>query len=88
MEETLRQGGSGLQNTRVTARESEYMKRGRQNLALSPERGDAFSDQTPARSFRDIMAAQDAAREAKAADLLAARETQDLAQQEKAKRQA
>jgi splicing factor 3B subunit 1 len=48
-------GGSGLVNTRIADRESEYQRRGRINRTLSPERGDAFGDATPARSYKDII---------------------------------
>ncbi|CAM9289926.1 unnamed protein product [Chrysoparadoxa australica] len=51
-------GGSGLVNTRIRDRETEYQQR-RMQRALSPERGDAFSGKTPARSYKDIMMNQE-----------------------------
>mmetsp|Transcript_9091 Transcript_9091/g.13604 ORF Transcript_9091/g.13604 Transcript_9091/m.13604 type:complete len:1295 (-) Transcript_9091:79-3963(-) len=51
-------GGSGLVNTRISDRESEYQAR-RRNQMLSPERGDAFGGKTPARSYKEIMINQD-----------------------------
>ena len=41
---------------------SQYQAR-RRNRALSPERGDAFAGETPARSYKDIMMAQNLERE-------------------------
>ncbi|CAI5714469.1 unnamed protein product [Peronospora farinosa] len=49
--------GSGLVNTRIVDRENAYRKR-RFERMLSPERGDAFGDKTPARSYKDIMQTQ------------------------------
>ncbi|KAE9017200.1 Splicing factor 3B subunit 1 [Phytophthora rubi] len=49
--------GSGIVNTRITDRENAYRKR-RFERVLSPERGDAFSAQTPARSYKEIMQTQ------------------------------
>ena len=49
--------GSGLVNTRIADRENSYQQQ-RMNRVLSPERGDAFSGETPANSYRDIMMAQ------------------------------
>jgi len=51
-------GGSGLVDTKIANREDEYKKR-RMRRTLSPERGDAFGDQTPVRTFKDIMVEQD-----------------------------
>ena len=46
--------GSGLVNTRISDRESEYHTRHRERKTmLSPERGDAFSGEAPARSYKD-----------------------------------
>jgi len=56
------QFGSGLANTRIADRESQYQAR-RLKRVLSPSRGDAFSSETPARSFKDIMATQDLQKE-------------------------
>ena len=42
--------------------DSQYQAR-RRNRALSPERGDAFAGETPARSYKDIMMAQNLERE-------------------------
>ena len=53
---------SGVVNTRIADRETEYQAR-RANREISPERGDAFSGKTPARSYKDIMMAQGLARE-------------------------
>ena len=50
-------GGSGMVDTKIANRETEYHKR-RLARELSPERGDAFSGDTPARSYKDIMAEQ------------------------------
>ena len=51
--------GSGLVNTRISDRESEYHARHRQRgTILSPERGDAFSGETPARSYKDTRREQ------------------------------
>lgn len=55
------QSGSGLVNTRISDRESEYQAR-RHNRALSPTRGDAFAS-TPAVSYKDIMQAQELRKE-------------------------
>ncbi|EEY69696.1 splicing factor 3B subunit 1 [Phytophthora infestans T30-4] len=49
--------GSGLVNTRIVDRENAYRKR-RFERMLSPERGDAFGDKTPARSYKEIMQTQ------------------------------
>ena len=60
-EETLnnyRQSGSGLVNTKISDRESEYQQR-RQQRALSPSRKDGFDGKTPARSYKDIMIEQE-----------------------------
>jgi len=47
--------GSGLVNTRIADRESEYHARRRKRM-ISPERGgDAFSGQAPSRTYADIM---------------------------------
>lgn len=47
--------GSGLANTRIADREDAYKARHR-TIMLSPDRGgDAFSGQTPARSYAEIM---------------------------------
>ncbi|CAM9771926.1 unnamed protein product, partial [Ectocarpus fasciculatus] len=54
--------GSGLVNTRISDRESDYQAR-RMGRALSPDRGDAFSGKTPARSYKDIMQAQELRKE-------------------------
>jgi len=53
---------SGLVNTVIAERESEYQKK-RMQRVISPERGDAFSGQTPARSYKDIMLQQNLQRE-------------------------
>ncbi len=45
---------SNIRNTRIADRESEYQKR-RHQRALSPERGDAFGEKTPARGFKEVM---------------------------------
>ena len=58
MSEYRERFGSGLVNTRISDRESEYQAQ-RHNIVLSPERGDAFSDQTPSRSYKDIMASHE-----------------------------
>ena len=55
-------GGSGLVDTRISNRESAYQAR-RHNRMLSPERGDAFSDKTPARSYAERMQDSDLDRE-------------------------
>ncbi|CAM9137757.1 unnamed protein product, partial [Phaeothamnion confervicola] len=47
--------GAGLANTVIAQRESEYQARGRIGRTLSPERGDAFSSRTPARSYGSII---------------------------------
>ncbi|GMF21178.1 unnamed protein product [Phytophthora fragariaefolia] len=70
--------GSGLVNTRIADRENAYRKR-RFERVLSPERGDAFGAQTPARSFRDIMQTQQLEQER--ADVL--RKIQQKREQEK-----
>ncbi|KAG1706827.1 Splicing factor 3B subunit 1 [Phytophthora capsici] len=49
--------GSGIVNTRIADRENAYRKR-RFERILSPERGDAFGSQTPARSYKEIMQTQ------------------------------
>lgn len=49
--------GSGIVNTRIADRENAYRKR-RFERMLSPERGDAFGSQTPARSYKEIMQTQ------------------------------
>ncbi|EEY54061.1 splicing factor 3B subunit, putative [Phytophthora infestans T30-4] len=49
--------GSGLVNTRIVDRENAYRKR-RFERMLSPERGDAFGDKTPARSYKEIVQTQ------------------------------
>ncbi|KAK1940007.1 Splicing factor 3B subunit 1 [Phytophthora citrophthora] len=49
--------GSGIVNTRIADRENAYRKR-RFERMLSPERGDAFGEQTPARSYKEIMQTQ------------------------------
>jgi len=48
---------TGKVNTRISDRETDYQKQ-RMNRVISPERGDAFSGKTPARSYKDIMLAQ------------------------------
>jgi splicing factor 3B subunit 1 len=57
-----RESGSGMVNTRIADREDEYKQR-RMNRVISPERGDAFSGATPARSYKDIMLQQNLKRE-------------------------
>ena len=54
--------GSGVVNTRISDRETEYQSR-RLQRALSPSRGDAFSGKTPARSYKEIMLAQELRKE-------------------------
>eukprot|EP00617_Octactis_speculum_P010595 CAMPEP_0185775084 /NCGR_PEP_ID=MMETSP1174-20130828/81156_1 /TAXON_ID=35687 /ORGANISM="Dictyocha speculum, Strain CCMP1381" /LENGTH=1383 /DNA_ID=CAMNT_0028462555 /DNA_START=24 /DNA_END=4175 /DNA_ORIENTATION=+ len=54
---------SGMVNTRIADRESEYQKKGRQGRFISPARGDVFSGTTPARSYKDIMTAQNLEKE-------------------------
>ena len=56
------QYGSGLVDTRISNRESEYQSKRLQRV-LSPERGSAFDGKTPARSYKDIMLAQDLRKE-------------------------
>ncbi|CEG49811.1 Splicing factor 3b, subunit 1 [Plasmopara halstedii] len=51
------ENGSGIVNTRIVDRENAYRKR-RFERMLSPERGDAFGDKTPARSYKEIMHTQ------------------------------
>ncbi|KAI9916453.1 hypothetical protein PsorP6_016829 [Peronosclerospora sorghi] len=55
--EAREENGSGLVNTRIIDRENAYHKR-RFERMLSPERGDAFGDKTPARSYKEIMQTQ------------------------------
>lgn len=55
------QNGSGMVNTRIADRESEYQAR-RQRI-LSPTRGDVFDGKTPQRSYKDIMQAQELRKE-------------------------
>jgi splicing factor 3B subunit 1 len=54
-------GGTGLVDTRISNRESDYQRRriNRGGGGLSPERSDVFSGKTPARSYKDIMINQD-----------------------------
>jgi splicing factor 3B subunit 1 len=54
--------GSGLVNTKISDRESEYQAR-RRNQVLSPERGDMFGGATPARSYAEIMKEKEVERE-------------------------
>lgn len=61
-EEYSERYGSGIKNTRISDRESEYQSR-RLQRALSPSRGDAFSGETPARSYKEIMLAQELQKE-------------------------
>jgi splicing factor 3B subunit 1 len=56
------QFGSGLVNTRIADRESEYQAQ-RLGRKLSPSRGDVFDGKTPQRSYKDIMMAQDLRKE-------------------------
>ena len=56
------QYGSGVVNTRISDRETEYQSR-RLQRALSPSRGDSFSGKTPARSYKEIMLAQELRKE-------------------------
>jgi len=60
--EARESNGSGLVNTRIADRENAYRKR-RFERMLSPERGDAFAGQTPARSYKEIMQTQQLAQE-------------------------
>uniref|UniRef100_H3G976 Uncharacterized protein n=1 Tax=Phytophthora ramorum TaxID=164328 RepID=H3G976_PHYRM len=55
--EARESNGSGLVNTRIVDRENSYRKR-RFERMLSPERGDAFGDETPTRSYKEIMQTQ------------------------------
>jgi splicing factor 3B subunit 1 len=55
--------GSGIQNTRISDRESTYQAR-RRDRQLSPERGgDVFSGETPTRSYAELLQEQQLARE-------------------------
>mmetsp|Transcript_26884 Transcript_26884/g.45370 ORF Transcript_26884/g.45370 Transcript_26884/m.45370 type:complete len:1276 (+) Transcript_26884:130-3957(+) len=54
--------GSGVVNTRISDRETDYQAR-RLQRALSPSRGDSFSGKTPARSYKEIMLAQELRKE-------------------------
>jgi splicing factor 3B subunit 1 len=56
------QYGSGVVNTRISDRETDYQAR-RLQRALSPSRGDSFSEKTPARSYKEIMLAQELRKE-------------------------
>ena len=61
-EEDLPEAEGGLANTRISDRETDYQKR-RLNRIISPIRGDAFSSETPSRSYKDIMLEQNLHRE-------------------------
>ncbi|KAJ1428004.1 splicing factor 3B subunit 1 [Ochromonadaceae sp. CCMP2298] len=54
--------GSGLVNTRISDRETEYQSK-RLQRTLSPSRGDAFDGKTPVRSYKDIMLSQELQKE-------------------------
>eukprot|EP00596_Hydrurales_sp_CCMP1899_P009694 CAMPEP_0119038932 /NCGR_PEP_ID=MMETSP1177-20130426/8140_1 /TAXON_ID=2985 /ORGANISM="Ochromonas sp, Strain CCMP1899" /LENGTH=1295 /DNA_ID=CAMNT_0007002149 /DNA_START=75 /DNA_END=3959 /DNA_ORIENTATION=+ len=56
------QNGSGLVDTRISKRENEYQSKRLQRV-ISPERGDAYDGKTPARSYKDIMLAQELRKE-------------------------
>jgi splicing factor 3B subunit 1 len=62
LREHREQSGTGLINTRIADRESEYQSK-RLQRALSPSRGDAFDGPTPARSYKDIMTTQELRKE-------------------------
>jgi splicing factor 3B subunit 1 len=62
MEAYREQHGSGLVNTKIADRESEYQAR-RRNLVLSPDRGDMFGGTTPARTYAEIMKEKELERE-------------------------
>lgn len=63
MKEYREAHGSGLVNTRISDREDKYHSRHRAQR-LSPERGgDAFSGETPSRSYAEIMRETELARE-------------------------
>lgn len=55
--------GSGMVDTTITNRESDYHKRARAVRALSPSRGDMLSDQTPIRSYGKVLESQQLANE-------------------------
>jgi len=55
--------GSGLKNSRISDRETEYHKR-RMSRALSPSRGDMLADQTPVQgSYARVLQSESLARE-------------------------
>merc|ERR1740130_822154 len=68
--------GSGLVNTRTSDREDEYKQRRIKRL-ISPERGDAFSGKTPARSYADIMKERMLAQEEKTIHQAIAKKKED-----------
>ena len=55
--------GSGLQDSVIANRESDYHKRARAVRQLSPSRGDMLSDQTPMRSYGKVLEQQQLANE-------------------------
>lgn len=55
------QNGSGLVNTRISDRETEYQAR--KQRVLSPSRSDVFDGKTPVRGYKDIMMAQELRKE-------------------------